>query len=131
MSFQALESKDDVLLLGNDWLREANAVMDWNRSSLTIKTPKKTVVVPITFTKTLQLQQEKAIEEGSSSGEDYEDEDFLESSLYYDDDYKEEDFIETSLYYSDIAYSSDESELEYNPWLEVTSPEYDETQIGS
>src|ERR1044072_8597360 len=127
-SFQALESKDEVLLLGNDWLREANAIMDWNRSSLTIKTPKKTVVVPITFTKTLRLQQEKAMEEGSSSGEDYEDEDLLESSLYYDDDYEIENTIEATLYYSDINYSSDESELEYNPWLEVTSPEYEEVR---
>ena len=27
-SFQVLESKDEVLILGNEWLREANAIMD-------------------------------------------------------------------------------------------------------
>ena len=55
-SFQALESKDEILILKNDWLREANAVMDWNRATLTVKIPKKTVEVLIAFTNTLQLR---------------------------------------------------------------------------
>src|SRR5205814_2938042 len=31
-SFQVLESKDEVLILRNEWLRENNAVMDWKQS---------------------------------------------------------------------------------------------------
>src|SRR5256885_4066667 len=111
VSFQALESKDEILILGNDWLREANTVMDWNRAILTVKTPKKTVEVPIAFTNTLQLRQEKQeSEEKTSSEEEYEQEELMESTLYY----------------SDISYSLEEDCPEFNPWVDVTSLEYDE-----
>ena len=55
-SFQALESKDKVLILGNNWLRDANAVMNWANKTLTVRTPTKTVSIPVTFTRMLQLR---------------------------------------------------------------------------
>ena len=36
-SFQVLESRDEILILGNDWLRSSNANMDWEKSTLTIR----------------------------------------------------------------------------------------------
>ena len=34
--------------------------------------------------------------------------------------------MESTLYYSDISYSSEEDCPEFNPWIDVTSLEYDE-----
>ena len=107
-SFQALESKDEVLILGNDWLRDANAVMNWANKTLTVRIPTKTVSILVTFTRTLQLRQERPEEEISS-----------------EDEYEIEDLIESSLYYSDISYSSDEGDLAFNPWVDTISPEYE------
>ena len=91
----------------NDWLREANAVMNWNRATLTVKTPKKTVEVPIAFTNTLQLRQEKQESEEETSSKEK---------------YKQEELMESTLYYSDISYLSEEDCPEFNPWVDVTSP---------
>ena len=33
---QVLESKDDVLILGNDWLSKVKASLDWHDQTLTI-----------------------------------------------------------------------------------------------
>ena len=42
-SFQVLESKDEILILRNDWLREMNANMNWKQSTLTIKQGKHVI----------------------------------------------------------------------------------------
>src|SRR5437763_467698 len=110
-SFQALESKDEVLILGNDWLRDANAVMNWANKTLTVRTPTKTVSIPVTFTRTLQLRQERPEEEISS-----------------EDEYEVKELIESSLYYSDISSSSDEGDLNFNPWADTIPPEYESKQ---
>src|SRR5581483_6356928 len=93
-SFQVLESKDEVLILGNEWLREANAIMDWERSTLTIKKDDKIVKIPITFTKTSKVD--------------------IWEDPNIEDDYDEQKG--TLVYYSD-NYSSEDN-LEYNPWIE-------------
>src|SRR5215204_3740631 len=65
-SFQVLESKE-VLILGNEWLRETNAVMDWKQSSITIRKEDKIAKVRITFTKTAKVD---AWEDSESEEED-------------------------------------------------------------
>jgi len=87
-AFQVLESKDEVLILGNEWLRDANAVMDWNHASLTIRDGDKTAKIPIAFTKAAKLN---TLEENNS-----------------------EESEEAIIYYSDI--STEEEDLTYNPW---------------
>src|SRR4051794_7219642 len=50
ISFQVLESRDKILILGNDWLRITNATMSWEQSILTIKRDGITMKIPIVFT---------------------------------------------------------------------------------
>ena len=90
-SFQVLESKDKVLILGNEWLQEANAVIDWKRASLTIKYENKIARIPIAFTKAAKLN----ILKGTES------------------EYDSEELLEVIIYYSD--FSSEEEVLTYNP----------------
>ena len=92
-SFQVLESKDEVLILGNEWLREANAIMNWEQSSLTIRDKDKIARIPITFTKTSKVDA-------------WEDSESEEES---------DELFETSIYYSDLE--SPEEDLSYNPWI--------------
>jgi len=49
-SFQVLQSKDKVLILGNEWLRENNAVIDWKRFIFTIQYRKRTANIPVART---------------------------------------------------------------------------------
>src|SRR5947209_808669 len=51
-SVQVLDSKDELLILGNNWLRRADAMLEWKRSVLTIRTDRCTEKIPVTFTKT-------------------------------------------------------------------------------
>ncbi|RIA94086.1 hypothetical protein C1645_818551 [Glomus cerebriforme] len=46
-----LESKDEVLLLGNNWLRKVHANIDWKNEQLSINHKGHTVTIPVTFTK--------------------------------------------------------------------------------
>lgn len=105
-AFQVLESKDEVLILGNEWLREMNAIMDWEQSTLTIRNKDKIARIPITFTKTAKVD---AWEDSGS-----------------DDDY--EDPREVTICYSDSYSSGDD--LEYNPWAEESLTE-DELPKGN
>jgi hypothetical protein len=100
-NFQVLESKDEVLILGNGWLRKNKARMDWYQNSLLIRTPKGNAQVPVTFTKTssVRIQEE-------------EDDEF---------EYEDEELIESPIYYSDISMSSEEESLDYNPWVDMIS----------
>ena len=93
-SFQVLESKDEVLILGNEWLREANAIMDWEHASLTIKDRNRTARIPIAFTKTARM-------------------DTLEGS---ESEYDSEESLEITICYSDL--SSEDEDSTYNPWAE-------------
>lgn len=110
-SFQILESKDEVLILGNEWLREANAIMDWRRATLTVRTKEGITHIPMTFTKTLSLYQES----NDTEDEEESEEDIIEAA----DDFDE--LRGTALYYSDVT--TEDEDLEYNPWTE----EIDET----
>ena len=106
-SFQVLESKDSILILGNDWLRNNNAMLDWNKEILTLRQNGRSMKVPVQFTKASKM----TIRE-----EEYESED--------ESDY-EEFFDEFAIYYSDsIDSSSDEGSLDYNPWADAHSPDY-------
>src|SRR4051794_30064341 len=91
-SFQVLESRDEILILGNEWLRKNQAVMDWKQSLLTIQGEHKTSRIHVTFTRTCKVDAW----EDSDSEEENSDE-------------------EANIYYSDLEYSSDDS-LDYNPW---------------
>ena len=100
-NFQVLESQDEVLILGNGWLRKNKARMDWYQNSLLIRTSRGNAQVPVTFTKTssVRIQEE-------------DDEEF---------EYEDEELIESPIYYSDVSMSSEEESLDYNPWADVVS----------
>jgi hypothetical protein len=98
-SFQVLESRDEILILENDWLRNSNANMDWEKSTLTIRKNQTTIRIPITFTKTSKVVTHDEPDEVSE--EDYEEE-YLEKMPIYFSDSSEED-------------SADQSKLEFNP----------------
>jgi hypothetical protein len=106
-SFQVLESRDEVLILGNDWLKFADADMSWRQSTLTIRKNGITVKAPITFTKTSKVITQEG---DDSEEEDYEDEELLE---------------EFPIYFSDYSETDSDNDLEYNPWTEETSPNYE------
>ena len=82
-----MKSQDEILILGNNWLRENGAALDWKQAILTLRGGKITERIPVTLTKT--------------NGVDTQEDD-------------EED--ELNFYYSD--FSSEEEELDYNPWTE-------------
>ena len=54
-SFQVLESKDEILILGNEWLRSNHAIMDWKQSMLTIQEGQQVVKIPVALTKTAKV----------------------------------------------------------------------------
>jgi hypothetical protein len=111
-SFQVLESRDEILILGNDWLRNSNANMDWEKSTLTIRKDRTTIRIPITFTKTSKVVTHDASEEIS------------------EDEYEEECLEEMPIYFSDSSEedSTDQGELEFNPWINFYSPESSEAE---
>jgi hypothetical protein len=111
-SFQVLESRDEILILGNDWLRNSNANMDWEKSTLTIRKDRTTIRILITFTKTLKVITHDVSEEIS---EDEYEEECLEEMLIYFSDSSEED-------------SANQGELEFNPWINFYSPESSEAK---
>ena len=84
ISFQVLESKDEILILGNDWLRETNANMNWKQSSLTIKQMKYVIWIPITFTKTTKVVTQE--EEETDDDDEFEDEYLEEYPIYLSDE---------------------------------------------
>jgi hypothetical protein len=55
-SFQVLESKDEVLILRNDWLRNAQTLLDWNNSCLTVQKGLIANRIPVAFTKTSPVE---------------------------------------------------------------------------
>src|SRR3984957_18948546 len=104
-NLQVLESRDKVLILGNDWLRLRDANVSWKDSKLTINHKGRTIVIPITYTRTNQNQESSEEEE-------------------YSDEYEEEELSEANVYYFSSEISSSEfseEELEYNPWVEHTT----------
>ena len=104
--FQVLDSKDSILILGNDWLRNSNAVLDWEKETLTLRQKGRGIKIPVQFTKTSKMVIK----------EEYESDD--------ESDY-EEFFDEYAVYYSDFTEaSSDEESLDYNPWTDAYSPDY-------
>src|SRR2546423_10506590 len=54
--FQVLESKDEILILGNGWLRRNQAVMNWKQLTLTIHNENRMSRIPVTFTKTWKVE---------------------------------------------------------------------------
>ena len=99
-SFQVLESKDEILILGNDWLRETNTNMNWEQSTLTIRQGKYVIRIPITFTKTSKVVTQE--EEETDEDDDYEDELLEEYPIYLSDECSESE-------------SKQNDELEFNP----------------
>ena len=126
-SFQVLESKDEILILGNNWLRETNANMNWEQSTLTIKQGKYVIRIPITFTKTAKVVTQE--EELTDDDEDFEDEYLEEYPIYLSDEQFESESD------NDESKSNNNSELEFNPWNNYYSPinsenDTDEEELG-
>ena len=48
-TFQVLDSTDDTLILGNDWLRRVQAVLNWRRETLTIRGADTPLTVMLPF----------------------------------------------------------------------------------
>src|SRR3954447_10471629 len=49
-TFQVLDSVDDTLILGNDWLRKVQAVLNWKKGTLTIKGAHALLSTPLMYT---------------------------------------------------------------------------------
>ncbi|RIA88386.1 hypothetical protein C1645_826452 [Glomus cerebriforme] len=81
---QVLESKDKVLLLGNDWLQKVHANIDWKKEQLSIFHKGRTVTIPVAFTKNIVKQPSESEEEEEEEYiDEYEEELLLESEGYY------------------------------------------------
>ena len=102
-TFQVLDSVDDTLILGNNWLRKVQAVLNWKKGTLTIHGANAPLTTPIRYTRE---NQESSDSSENSSSDEYE---------------SENDLKEATIYYSETS-SSDIEELEYNPWRDYTSP---------
>ena len=102
-TFQVLDSVDDTLILGNDWLQKVQAVLNWKKGTLTIHGANAPLITPIRYTRE---NQESSDSSEISSSDEYESEDDLE---------------EATIYYSETS-SSDIEDLEYNPWRNYTPP---------
>ena len=105
-----LDSVDDTLILGNNWLRKVQAVLNWKKGTLTIHGADAPLTTPIRYTRE---NQESTDSSESSSSDEYESEDDLEEAF---------------IYYSKIS-SSDIEDLEYNPWRDYTPPPSSEPEI--
>jgi hypothetical protein len=108
-----LDSKDEVLILGNDWLRKVDAIVNWQQEKLTISHKGRTVNVPLVFTVTKALVNAEALEDD-------------EEELEYE--YEEEELVEAPLYYSEASDDDSDEDLEYNPWMNMQSPDYSENE---
>src|SRR5437764_1154422 len=102
-TFQVLDSVDDTLILGNDWLRKVQAVLNWKKGTLTIHDSDAPLTTQIRYTRENQKSSDSS---ESSSSDEYESENDLE---------------EASIYYSETSFS-DIEDLEYNPWRDYTPP---------
>ncbi|GBB98862.1 hypothetical protein RclHR1_33420002 [Rhizophagus clarus] len=115
MPVHVLDSQDDVLILGNDWLRRVNAIVNWRAEKLLIRYKGRTINVLLIFTVT------KALINAESLGEEKKED---------DEEYENEELVEAPLYYLDI-WDSDSDDLEYNPWMEMHSSDYSEEEEKS
>jgi hypothetical protein len=95
-----LDSKDEVLILGNNWLRKVDAIVNWQQEKLTISHKGRTVNVPLVFTVTKALVNAEALKDD-------------EEKLEYE--YEEEELVEAPLYYSEASDDDSDEDLEYNP----------------
>ncbi|GBB99189.1 hypothetical protein RclHR1_03440022 [Rhizophagus clarus] len=100
----------------NDWLRRVNAIVNWRAEKLSVHYKGRTVNVPLIFTIT------KAFINAESLGEEDEEEN--------DEEYENEELVEAPLYYSD-TWDSDSDDLDYNPWMEMHSPDYSDEEVKS
>ena len=100
-----IKSKDNVLILGNDWLKRAKAILNYGEDTLTLNYVDQTITVPVAFS--VEARERQYIATGIEEEEESESED---------------EFLESQIYFSDNAFSSDEEELEFNPWTDYHSP---------
>ena len=118
-NIQVIDSADEILLLGNDWLSKVKANLDYESRIFTFCKGSKRISLPIQITRgSLPRVYEDSQDEYDS--EEYEDEDDLEESPVYFSDFSD---------YSDTFEDIDD--LEFNPWLNHTpdiEPELEETE---
>jgi len=112
---QVLDSTDEVFILGNDWLKRMNAVLDWKQGKLSVTGKTTTVTVPVICTKRKPIGIESAESEESTESES-------ETETESDSDFIDEEGAQmVPVYFSD---SFSDTDLEYNPWLKHEVPKY-------
>src|ERR1043165_2733613 len=89
---QVLDSPDQVLILGNDWLLKIRVIIDWEQKTITVMINNKKRSSPISLTKVVPFHTEESSDEESSDGE-----------------YKDEELEETTVYLSDLSEENDET----------------------
>jgi hypothetical protein len=109
---QVLDSPDQVLILGNDWLLKVKAVIDWGRKTVTTSIGGKRRTAHIQCTKVTSLQFEST--DSESDSDEYEDEDLSETQLFYSEASAEESEDEGA--WVELSDEDLQQELEYNPW---------------
>jgi hypothetical protein len=110
---QVLDSMDEVFILGNDWLKRMNAVLDWKQGKLSVTGKTTTVTVPVICTKRKPIGIGSAESEESTASE---------TETESDSDFEDEEGTQmVPVYFSD---SFSDTDLEYNPWLKHEVPKH-------
>ena len=84
--------------------------MDWKNEELTLRVKGRTIRVPIMFT----LEKAYIATEANESDDEFEDEELKEAYVYFSDH---------NSVSSECSYESSKEDLEFNPWVNVYSPE--------
>lgn len=66
-----LDSQDKVLILGNDWLRKINAIVNWQKKELTISYKGRTVNISLIFTITKAPINSESVEDELEDKKEY------------------------------------------------------------
>jgi hypothetical protein len=98
---QVIDSSDEVLILGNDWLKKAKTTLDWNKQILILWKGSKQLILPVRLTKSHITKTEEIDEE-----EEYEED--------WDEEYEEEELDESTIYFSDFSDEFIMDDLEFN-----------------
>jgi hypothetical protein len=114
---QVLDSPDQVLILGNDWLLKTRAIIDWEQKTITVMINNKKRSSPISLTKVVPFHTKESSDEESSDGE-YEDEELEETTVYFSD------LSESEEAWMELFEDELRQELEHNLWKEL--PKFEE-----
>src|SRR5436190_15635145 len=121
---QVLDSSDEVLIIGNDWLNQMDAVLDWKKERLSITGRNTTVTVPVVCT-----QRKTTEEEFIESEDSTETESETETETESDSEFEEEKGTQAVPIYFFDPLTSVDLDLKYNPWtIEHEAPKYEKEE---